>query len=136
MPSSAAASWIRSPEDRRATSVSRSALTRSSVPAASTLWEMPELSFSSETCIATIPPSMIPISQIHARPRRSRSTIRCSGSALIRSKAPVELRRAGRGSATLGTGRAIGPETRRAWRGAAAWRRACDRRAAAVWVAI
>ena len=33
MPSSAAVVWIRSPEDSRATSVSRSALTRSSVPA-------------------------------------------------------------------------------------------------------
>ena len=48
---------------------------------------------------------------------------------------PVELRRAGCGSATLGTARAIGwagPEMRRPWRGTAACRRVWARRAAAV----
>ena len=106
-------------------------LTRSSVPAVSTRAEMPELSLSSETCMATIPPSMIPISQIHARPRRSAVDHRWSGSARRRSKAPVEPRRgAGRADARPGRRRRGRSGRRRAAgaRGGGGRGAACGRR--------
>jgi hypothetical protein len=123
IPSAAAASRTRSVEDSFAISDSISAFWRSSVPAVVTAREMPAFSLSSDTCIATIPPSSRPISQIHARPRSRPSTRRVSGSARMRSKTPVEPRRSG---GPAGTGRATGPETRRWWRGAGrALTRAC-----------
>ena len=98
---------------------------RSSVAVVSTAREMPELSLSSETCIATIPISATPTRQIHARPRRRRSMTRWSGSPRRRSKTPVT---GGRGAGTA-RGRRAGPETRRCGRAAgravrarAAWR--------------
>ena len=42
----------------------------------STAREMPELSFSIDTCIATIPISATPMKQIHTRPRKRRSMTR------------------------------------------------------------
>jgi hypothetical protein len=42
----------------------------------SMLSEMLALSLSSDTCIATMPPSRMPITQMHARPRSIRSTTR------------------------------------------------------------
>ena len=59
---------------------------RSSVAVVSTAREMPELSFSIDTCIATIPISATPMKQIHTRPRRRRSMTRWSGSALMRRR--------------------------------------------------
>ena len=49
---------------------------RSSVLCVWTAREMPAFRRSSETCMATIPPSISPITQMHARPRRRRSTTR------------------------------------------------------------
>ena len=89
MPSASAASRTRSLADSRAMSASRFAFWRSSVPIVVTAREMPVLSLSMDTCMATMPPSSRPTSQIHTRPRRRPSTTRCSGSARIRSKTPV-----------------------------------------------
>jgi hypothetical protein len=91
---------------------------RSSVEVVSTARPMPELSLSSETCIATIPISARPTKQIHTRPRRRRSMTRWSGIARRRSKTPVP----GRGAGTA-RGAATGPETRRWGRAGARWMR-------------
>ena len=115
MPSSSASARTRSPDDMRAMPASRSAFWRSSVALVVTAREIPALSLSSETCMATIPPSSRPISQIHARPRRRPSTNRVSGSARMRSKTPVVPRRTAAPAA--GAGRS-GPETRRGRAGA------------------
>ena len=120
-----AAARMRSPEARRAIAASIWEFWRSSVAVVSTARPMPELSLSSETCIATIPMSARPTRQIHARPRSSRSTTRWSGSARRRSRSPESVRtRPGAVTALgLATGRA-GPETRRAGRAGARWVRA------------
>jgi hypothetical protein len=86
----------------------------------STAREMPEFRFSSETCIATIPPNSAPSAQIHRRLRSRRSTRRCSGSARTRANRPVVPVRRGSAAAPPGTAtarRATGPETRRGARG-------------------
>ena len=83
---------------------------RSSVSCVCTARLMPVFRRSSETCMATIPPSIRPISRMHARPRRRRSTTRWSGIRLSFSKAPVRPRGIGRRPAP---GRRDGPETRR-----------------------
>ena len=88
----------------RAIDASRSAFWRSSVVVVSTAREMPELSLSSETCIATIPPSSAPSAQIQARLRSRRSTTRCSGSARTRANSPV-VPVPRRGSAAVAGGR-------------------------------
>ena len=134
MPSSTAAVRTRSPEDRRAMSASMSAFWRSSVAEVVTAREMPELSLSSETCMATIPPSRTPISQIQTRPRSRPSTTRVSGSARMRSKTPVVPRRtAGAGGRRAASGRTrdAAGRVRPRVRVRAAWRA----RAAAVSVA-
>ena len=106
---------IRSPERqlrRPRLAASRSGARAS--PAVSTARPMPALSFSSETCMKTIPPSAIPISQIHARPRSSAvdqavvgqradaSKRRCAAAARLRAAAARGA--AGRGAAVRAAG--------------------------------
>jgi hypothetical protein len=128
MPSVVAPDSIRSGEESRAIEASSSAFWRSSVVVVSTAREMPEFSFSSETCIVTIPPRSAPSAQIHSRLRSRRSTTRWSGSARTRPNTDVVPRR-GSVAPPAGTAtarRATGPETRRGARGATVLR-ACGR---------
>ena len=99
--------------------------------ASATAREMPEFSRSSETCMATIPPSISPITQMHARLRSRRSTTRWSGIRAERSNAPVRPRPRDRGRRGDGAARRVRrPGAGRSGRyvGALRWRaRACQR---------
>src|SRR3954447_11887962 len=75
---------------------------------------MPEFIRSSETCMKTIPPSRMPITQMHSRLRRSRSTRRWSGIRASFSNGPVWPR----AGARAGIGLRVGPDTRRGASGA------------------
>jgi hypothetical protein len=85
MPAALAVAFTRSSLDMRASCSSRSEFWRSSVVAVSAAREMPVLSFSSDTCIATMPPSITPTRRIQVRLRSRLSTRRCSGSPRKRS---------------------------------------------------
>ncbi len=75
-PLASASGTIRSPALNRETSLRSAELLRSSVLAVVTARPMPELSFSSETCIATMPMSPKAMTPIHTRPRTRRSIAR------------------------------------------------------------
>src|SRR3954447_23177943 len=114
MLSFSAAARTRSPAVYLAISACSVEFWSSSVLWVATAREIPVFIRSSETCMKTIPPSMIPITQMQARPRRRRSTSRWSGTRASRSNGPVRPRTGG----PTGTGRRTGPETRRGWTGA------------------
>ncbi len=75
-PRAPASDWMRSPELSCETSARSVALVRSSVAAVSTARPMPALSFSIETCIATIPIRPKATMTTHARLRTRRSIVR------------------------------------------------------------
>lgn len=118
MPSWEAWTWIRAAELSSATWAERSELSRWSAVARLIEWLIPEFSFSSATCIATIPISAKAISPIHARPR-----IRRSSSELSTTRATCWLNGAGEAGRAIGrrSGSAgwagpaglAGPDTRR-----------------------
>ncbi len=75
-PFTPAIDWMRPPSLSRETSPRSDAFVRSSVLTVSTARPMPALSFSIETCIATMPTSPTPTMTIHARLRTRRSIAR------------------------------------------------------------
>src|SRR5437867_3185271 len=95
---------MRSPLCSSATCSSSWAFVRSSVAPVSTEREMPALSLSIETCMKTMPPSRIPISQIHARRRDDPAAHDQLGLGLVAADADRQLWRA---DAALG---AVGEE--------------------------